>query len=108
MSGKQARAPSAYFIFCDEHRAQLQLQLNEQKPDGTKVAVSAVAKELGQRWKQLSDEERARYKEQAAARAAELAGELCAVGNNSRSSRTCLTAGVLTHSCSRCRGARCR
>jgi histone H3/H4 len=75
MSKKQARAPSAYFIFCDEYRAQLQLELNEQQTDGTKVAVSAVAKALGQKWKELSEEERAKYKEQAAAHAAERAGE---------------------------------
>lgn len=53
----------------------MQAELNEQQTDGVKVAVSAVAKALGQKWKELSDEARAKYKEQAAAHAAELAGE---------------------------------
>ncbi|PNH03499.1 Succinyl-CoA ligase [ADP-forming] subunit alpha-1, mitochondrial [Tetrabaena socialis] len=52
--------PSAYMLFCSENRASVKARL---QADGReKVPITEVAKELGQLWKALSDEERAAYK----------------------------------------------
>ena len=64
------RAPSAYFLFCSEHRAAAK-QACLEVADGPNVSVAVVAKELGRRWEALGPEERQAYKERAAARAAE-------------------------------------
>jgi ABC-type transporter MlaC component len=45
---------AAYFIFCDENRDQVSRELNSQN-------AAKVAKELGQRWKNLSEQEKERY-----------------------------------------------
>ena len=68
------RAPSAYFIFANEHRSAARAECVAEA--GTeKVSVAQVAKVIGRRWKALTDEERALYKAQVGdrARQAELA-----------------------------------
>lgn len=76
MSGSK-RAPSAYFIFGGEHRDAIKEELLAEKRkkvgDEAKVSVADVAKEIGRRWKELSDEERQRYKDMSAEKAKELA-----------------------------------
>lgn len=61
--------PSAYFTFCRARREEERERLQQAAGPGAKVAVTAVAQALGERWKTLSDEERAEYKRQAAAEA---------------------------------------
>eukprot|EP00192_Tetraselmis_astigmatica_P021449 CAMPEP_0117649402 /NCGR_PEP_ID=MMETSP0804-20121206/952_1 /TAXON_ID=1074897 /ORGANISM="Tetraselmis astigmatica, Strain CCMP880" /LENGTH=301 /DNA_ID=CAMNT_0005455135 /DNA_START=57 /DNA_END=962 /DNA_ORIENTATION=+ len=61
--------PSAYFAFCDAHRAEAQKQLSDAR--GAKVSGAEVAKELGSRWQKLGDEEKQKYKEAAQAKADE-------------------------------------
>ena len=76
MSGSK-RAPSAYFIFGGEQRHEIREALLAEKRkelgDDAKVSVADVAKEIGRRWKELSEEERQRYKDVSAAKAKELA-----------------------------------
>ena len=64
------RAPSAYFIFANEHRSAARAECMAEA--GTeKVSVTQVAKVIGHRWKALTDEERSTYKNQAEDRARE-------------------------------------
>lgn len=76
MSGSK-RAPSAYFIFGGEHRVAIKEALLAERRkecgDDAKVSVADVAKEIGRRWKELSEEERQRYKDMSADKAKELA-----------------------------------
>ena len=76
MSGSK-RAPSAYFIFGGEQRNVIREELLAEKRkelgDDAKVSVADVAKEIGRRWKELTEEERQRYKDVSAAKAKELA-----------------------------------
>ncbi|GIL51434.1 hypothetical protein Vafri_7416 [Volvox africanus] len=55
--------PTAYMLFCNEHREAARQKLIAAGHE--KVAVTLVAKELGQLWKALSDEEKAAYKSRA-------------------------------------------
>ena len=66
------RGPTAYFLFSDENRASAKAEL---EAAGSKLGVAQVAKLVGQRWGALSDEEKQKYKERAAA----LQGEGCLV-----------------------------
>ncbi|MEW5303061.1 MAG: hypothetical protein WDW38_001376 [Sanguina aurantia] len=59
--------PSAYFVFCDQFRAEEKAKLLAEGPEGIKVSVALVAKALGLRWKTLTELEKQGYKEQAAA-----------------------------------------
>ena len=55
--------PTAYFLFCQEHRAEEKERLLS---DGReKVNVAEVAKALGEKWKALSDEQKAEWKAKA-------------------------------------------
>ncbi|KAG2442352.1 hypothetical protein HXX76_002438 [Chlamydomonas incerta] len=56
-------APTAYMIFCNEHRESVRQRLAAEGLE--KIAVTVVAKELGQLWKALSDEDKAKYRVQA-------------------------------------------
>ncbi|GFR40683.1 hypothetical protein Agub_g1274 [Astrephomene gubernaculifera] len=56
-------APTAYMLFCNEHREAARQKLAAEGHE--KIPVTLVAKELGQLWKALSDEEKAKYKAQA-------------------------------------------
>lgn len=57
------KVKTAYFLFSDEHRSSAREELQAAADDGAaKVSVAEVAKALGQRWKALTDEQRAEYK----------------------------------------------
>jgi len=66
------RGPTAYFLFAGEVRESVQAEIAAEN-DG-KANVAAVGKAIGLRWQQLSDEEKQRYKDLAAQKAAELKG----------------------------------
>jgi len=66
------RAPTAYFLFAAEQRSKVQEELAAR--NGEKVGVAAVAKAIGERWQQLSDEEKDQYKKLAAEKAEALRG----------------------------------
>ena len=68
------RAPTAYFLFADEHRAAVKGEL---QAAGEKAGVAQIAKGVGAKWQALGDEEKARYQQLAAQRAQELAGKAC-------------------------------
>lgn len=53
---------SAYFVFTRQAREGVKARL---LTEGSKAAVTDVAKALGERWRSLSEEERAAYKRQA-------------------------------------------
>ncbi len=59
----------AYFAFTEEHRAEEREKLLKGREEGAKVSVADVAKALGSRWKTLSEEEKQKYKDTAAAKA---------------------------------------
>ena len=65
---KMGRGPTAYFIFTDEQRPHAREKLLAER-GGDKVSVADVAKEMGTMWRQLSDEEKQKYKDAAAAAA---------------------------------------
>ncbi|KAG2433491.1 hypothetical protein HYH02_012609 [Chlamydomonas schloesseri] len=56
-------APTAYMLFCNEHRESIRQRLAAEGQE--KIAVTVVAKELGQLWKTLSEEDKAKYRAQA-------------------------------------------
>lgn len=64
------RAPSAYFLFCEEERASARQACTSADASG-KVSVAIVAKELGKRWEALPAERRQTYKDRAQQRALE-------------------------------------
>ena len=51
------RPPSSYFLFCSDHRAEVKATVGG--------SVSAVAKAMGERWKQLTAEQRSVYEDRA-------------------------------------------
>lgn len=55
-----ARGPTAYFIFCGEHRAEARAHVEAAAEPGQKVSVATVAKRLGELWKAQSEEEKQR------------------------------------------------
>ncbi|KAI8103997.1 hypothetical protein M9435_006523 [Picochlorum sp. BPE23] len=63
------RGPTAYFIFTGEQRPHVREKLLAER-GGDKVSVADVAKEMGAMWRQLSDDEKQKYKDAAAAAAA--------------------------------------
>lgn len=69
---KKHKGPSAYMIFSEEHRPDVQAKLRAEAADG-KVPITAIAKALGERWKSLSEQEQHVYREKAQQRAAEAA-----------------------------------
>lgn len=70
---KMSRAPTAYFVFANEQRAEVLKELAAQSENG-KPSVAKASKVIGERWKALSDEERQKYKDIAAQKSAELKG----------------------------------
>lgn len=71
------RAVSAYFLFCNEHRGTAKAEYLA--ASGTeKVNVAAIAKLLGEKWRQLTDEERKTYQAKAAELSAAAAAESAA------------------------------
>jgi DNA-directed RNA polymerase I subunit RPA43 len=67
-AAKRMKGTTAYMLFGEEQRPSITAKLRADAPDG-KVAVTVVAKAIGELWKALSDEEKASYKEKAQARA---------------------------------------
>lgn len=59
------RPQSAYFLYCNDERELVILACRAKHPEG-KLSMADVAKELGQRWKQASDEVRKKYESVAA------------------------------------------
>lgn len=68
------KAVSAYFLFCHEHREAAKAQYLAQA-ETEKVNVAAIAKLLGEQWRQLSDEERKAFQSRAADMSAAAAAE---------------------------------
>ncbi|CAF2129776.1 unnamed protein product [Brassica napus] len=62
---KPKRAPSAFFVFLEDFR------ITFKKDNPNVKAVSAVGKAAGQKWKSMSQDEKAPYEEKAAKRKAE-------------------------------------
>ena len=56
---------SAYLAFANANRNDVKEELLRDLGEGAKVGIAQLGKELGKRWKLLSDEEKARYKEEA-------------------------------------------
>jgi DNA-directed RNA polymerase I subunit RPA43 len=71
------RAPTAYFLFADSVRDAVRADL-QGGDAAAKVSVAAVAKGVGERWKALTDEDKAVFKAQAAERAEALRAEAVA------------------------------
>lgn len=68
------RAPTAYFLFAAEQRSAVHQEISE--ANGGKASVALVGKAIGEKWQQLTDEERQHYKDLAAQKAAEFKGNL--------------------------------
>ena len=73
-AGPRSRGISSFMVFANEHRAALKAEL--QAAGATDVGVSVIGKALGERWRALSEEEKAQYK----AKAAELVPAVDPVG----------------------------
>ena len=67
------RAPTAYFIFAGEHRANIHAEIAA--TNNGKASVALVGKAIGEKWKELTEEQKQSYKDQAAEKARELKGE---------------------------------
>lgn len=63
------RPPTAFFIFSEEQRENTRAECTSQAEPGTKISVAAVAKAIGEKWRALTDDEKAAYKEKALERA---------------------------------------
>ena len=55
---RKKRAVSAYQLFCNENRLDVQAELNANIAEGEKLARGAVLYELATRWKQLDEDEK--------------------------------------------------
>ena len=53
---------TAFFVFSNELRESVRHELEQAAPEGSKVGIGEVAKRIGELWKALCDEDRARYK----------------------------------------------
>ena len=51
---------TAYFAFSNDNRAAVRAELEAAAEEGAKIGVGDVAKGLGRRWSELSDEEKER------------------------------------------------
>lgn len=56
------RAPTAYFLFAEEQRSIVRDELVS-KVEGGKVSVAEVAKVIGEKWRNLSDGDKQKYKD---------------------------------------------
>ena len=63
------RAATAFFIFSEEQRECTRAECTAQAEAGAKISVAAVAKAIGEKWRALTDDEKAAYKEKAIERA---------------------------------------
>ena len=62
---------SAYLTFANANRNLVREELLKAQDNQGKIGIAQLGKELGTRWRQLSDEEKAKYKELALAQANE-------------------------------------
>lgn len=67
MAAKRGR--TAFFLFSEEQREATRAECIEKADAPTKVSVATVAKAIGEKWRALSEEEKAAYKERAQAAA---------------------------------------
>lgn len=67
-AAKRMKGATAYMLFSEEQRPDVMARLRAEAPDG-KVAVTVVAKAIGELWKGLSDSDKTSYKEKAQQRA---------------------------------------
>ena len=67
------RGPTAFFLFSEEKREQARAECVAAAEAGAKISVAIVAKAIGEKWRALSDAEKAQYQERASQRAKELA-----------------------------------
>lgn len=67
------RAPTAFFLFSQEQREQTRAECVAAAEPGAKVSVATVAKAIGEKWRALTDVEKAAYQEKQIQQAAELA-----------------------------------
>ena len=66
-SDKPKRAKTGYLLHQDSVRAQCRAELEEEAEEGVKVMAKDVVRGIAAKWKELSDEEIAEWKEVAAA-----------------------------------------
>jgi len=57
---KPKKPKSGFLFFCDEHRPKM---IETQKKKNKKIVIGDIAKELGKKWKKLSDSQKAKYGE---------------------------------------------
>ena len=55
---KPKKPKSGFLFFCDEHRPKM---IESQKKKNKKVVIGDIAKELGKKWKKLTDSQRGKY-----------------------------------------------
>ena len=67
------RAPTAFFLFSEEQRRQTRAECIAAAEPGAKISVAIVAKAIGEKWRALTDAEKAAYQEKQLQQAAELA-----------------------------------
>lgn len=71
-TGVLMRGPTAFFLFSEKKREQTRAECVAAAEDGAKVSVAVVAKAIGEKWRALTDAEKAEYQEKASQRAKEL------------------------------------
>eukprot|EP00818_Percolomonas_sp_WS_P006067 CAMPEP_0117438120 /NCGR_PEP_ID=MMETSP0759-20121206/1887_1 /TAXON_ID=63605 /ORGANISM="Percolomonas cosmopolitus, Strain WS" /LENGTH=220 /DNA_ID=CAMNT_0005229797 /DNA_START=51 /DNA_END=713 /DNA_ORIENTATION=+ len=79
------RPPSGYQIFCNEHRAEVNKRDDVKRENG-KLDVTKVMKILSQMWKELDDEEKKPYLEQAVEKKEDYKKEKAAYDENKEAS----------------------
>ena len=62
-SNKPKKAKTAFMFYCDKHRPAL---MKKQKEKQGKVNIGEIAKELGAKWKKLSDKDKKPFNTKAA------------------------------------------
>lgn len=76
------RGPTAFFIFSEEKREQTRAECVAAAESGAKISVAVVAKAIGEKWRALTDAQKAEYHERAAQRTRDLAESAAAEAEN--------------------------
>ena len=76
------RGPTAFFLFSEEKREQTRAECVAAAEAGAKISVAVVAKAIGEKWRALTDAEKAEYQEKASQRAKELSESAAAEAEN--------------------------
>jgi histone H3/H4 len=63
------KGTTAYFVFTAEQRPSVREAILKQRGEGAKLSVADVAKEIGKRWRELTDADKEAYKGRAQAQA---------------------------------------